>query len=173
MNWSHIVMVTPATLYQRLPSLRQRQRRILVIAAFAGFPLLNVGYATLVTTGILPSAVWGPVAIGLFAVTIIGVVAIYGWGQGRITERRDDLDERQRAMLDRALVTGYGALTTAIVVTLGALALYLSFVGPITIDMTSLTPWVIAVALYVPFLPFAALAWIEADAPADDDLAPR
>ncbi len=35
--------------------------------------------------------------------------------------------------------------------------------------MTTLTPWIIAVALYVPFLPFAALAWIEADAPADDD----
>ena len=27
--------------------------------------------------------------------------------------------------------------------------------------MTILTPWIIAVALYVPFLPFAALAWIE------------
>ena len=173
MNWRRIVMVTPATLYQRLLSLRQRQRRVLVVAAVAGFPLLNVGFARLVATGILPGAVWGPVAIALFAITLIGVVAIYGWGQGRITERRDDLDERQRAMLDRALITGYGALTTVIVVILGALALYLSFVGPITIDMTSLTPWVIAVALYVPFLPFAALAWIGADAPADDDLAPR
>ena len=28
---------------------------------------------------------------------------------------------------------------------------------------------VIAIGLYVPALPFAALAWIEADAPADDD----
>ena len=72
-------------------------------------------------------------------------------------------------MVDRALVTGYGVLTTAIVVILGVVALYLSFVGPITLDMTTLTPWIIAVALYVPFLPFAALAWIEADAPADDD----
>jgi O-antigen/teichoic acid export membrane protein len=173
MNWSRIVMVTPATLYQRLPSLRQRQRRTAVVAAFAGFPLLNLGYAALVATGILPSAIWGPIAVALFVITLLGIVAIYGWGQGRITERREDLDERQRAMVDRALVTGYGALTTVIVLILGALALYLSFIGPITLDMTSLTPWVIAVALYVPFLPFAALAWIEPDAPADDDVSPR
>ena len=166
-------MVTPATLYQRLPALRQRDRRLAVVAAFAGFPLLNIGYATLVTTGIVPGAIWAPIAVALFATTIVGLVAIYGWGQGRITEQRDELDERQRAMVDRALVTGYGALTTAIVVILGVVALYLSFVGPITLDMVSLTPWIIAVALYVPFLPFAALAWIEADAQADDDPAVR
>jgi hypothetical protein len=168
-NWSYTVMVTPATLYQRLPALRQRDRRLAVVAAFAGFPLLNIGYATLVTTGIIPGMVWAPIAVALFVITIVGLVAIYGWGQGRITEQRDQLDERQRAMVDRALVTGYGALTTAIVVILGVVALYLSFVGPITLDMVTLTPWIIAVALYVPFLPFAALAWIEADAPADDD----
>ena len=34
-------MVTPTALYQRLPSLRQRDRRVAVVAAFAGFPLLN------------------------------------------------------------------------------------------------------------------------------------
>jgi hypothetical protein len=162
-------MVTPAALYQRIPSLRQRDRRVAVVAAFAGFPLLNLGYATLVATGMIPGAIWGPIAIVLFAMTILGILAIYGWGQGRITERRDQLDERQQAMVDRALITGYGALTTAIVLILAAIALCLSFIGPITIDMTTLTPWIIAVALYVPFLPFAALAWIEADAPADDD----
>jgi hypothetical protein len=139
------------------------------VAAFAGFPLLNVGYATLVATGIMSSTIWAPIAVTLFAITIVGVVAIYGWGQGRITAHRDELDERQRAMLDRAFITGYGALTTAIVLILGVVALYLSFIGPITIDMTTFTPWVIAVALYVPFLPFAALGWIEADAPVDDD----
>lgn len=162
-------MVTPATLVHRLPSLRQRQRRLAVVAAFAGFPLLNLGYATLVAPGVIPGAIWAPIAFVLFALTIVGLVAIYGWGQGRITDRRDQLDERQQVMVDRALITGYGALTTAIVLLLGVVGLYLSFVGPITLDMTSFTPWVIAVALYVPFLPFAALAWIEADAPADDD----
>src|SRR5262245_18007646 len=56
-NWSHIVMVTPTTLYQRLPSLKRRQRRIAVIAAFAGFPLLNLGYAALVASGIVPTTI--------------------------------------------------------------------------------------------------------------------
>jgi O-antigen/teichoic acid export membrane protein len=162
-------MITPAMLYRRLPQLRQRDRRVAVVAAFAGFPLLNVGYAALVSTGSLATTIWGPVAVVLLAITIVSVVAIYGWGQGRITERRDELDERQRAVLDRALITAYGVLTTAVVVVLGVVALYLSFIGPITLDMTTLTPWVIAVGLYVPFLPFAALGWIEADAPADDD----
>lgn len=162
-------MVTPATLYQRLPTLRQRGRRIAVAGAFAGFPLVNIGYATLVATGTIPTTIWGPIAFALFAITVVGVLVIYGWGQGRITERRDQLDERQQIMVDRALITGYGALTTAIVVLLGIVGLYLSFVGRITLDMTTFTPWVIAVALYVPFLPFAALAWIEPDPPADDD----
>ena len=35
--------------------------------------------------------------------------------------------------------------------------------------MTTSRPWLIAIGLYVPFLPFAALAWIEPDAPADDE----
>ena len=38
--------------------------------------------------------------------------------------------------------------------------------------MTDLTPVIIGIALYLPLLPFAALAWIEPDAPADDDAAP-
>jgi hypothetical protein len=167
-NWSRIVMVTPATLYQRLPSMPQRSRRLAVVAAFTGYPLLIVGYHTLVAAGIIPSAIWAPIAIVLFAATLLGLVAVYGYGQGRVNER-DRLDERQRTMVDRALVTSYGALTTLIVLIAGLLAIYLSFVGPVTLDMGVLTPWFIAIGLYVPSLPFAALAWIEADAPADDD----
>jgi hypothetical protein len=161
-------MVTPATLYERLPSTRRRPRRLAVVAAFAGYPLLIVGYTTLVATGILPNAIWAPIAIALFAATLLGLIVVYGYGQGRVNER-DRLDERQRAMVDRALVTSYGALTTLIVAVAGLLAVYLSFVGPITLDMGVLTPWFIAIGLYVPSLPFAALAWIEADAPIDDD----
>ena len=169
MHRSRRVMVTPTTLYQQLPQLRQRDRRGAVVAAFAGFPVLNIGYAALVSTGLVPTAMWGPVAVALLAITFLGVVAIYGWGQGRIGERHGELDERQRTVVDRALITAYGVLTAAVVLVLGVVALYLSFVGPITLDMATLTPWIIAVGLYVPFLPFAALAWIEADAPADDD----
>jgi hypothetical protein len=55
------------------------------------------------------------------------------------------------------------------VLVLGAVALYLSFVGPITLTMNELGPIALGVALYLPLLPFAALAWIEPDPPADDE----
>lgn len=161
-------MVTPYTLYQRLPALRQPSRRIAVIAAFAGYPLQIVGYTTLVAPGMLSTTLWGAITVALFSATVLGIVAIYGYGQGRM-DHRERLDERQRSMVDRALVTSYAALTTAIVAIAGVLAIYLSFIGPITLDMAVLTPWFIAIGLYVPFLPFAALAWIEPDAPGDDD----
>jgi hypothetical protein len=161
-------MVTPASLYRRMPATRRRTRRFLVIAALVGFPLQQIGYLLLVANGLLPTIVWGPVSIVLFSATIVGVVAIYGFGQGRM-DRRERLDERQRQMVDRALITSYTVLTTVIVAVAGMLAVYLSFVGPLQLDMLGLTPWVIAIGLYVPFLPFAALAWIEPDAPADDE----
>ena len=158
-------MVTPATLYRRMPAARQRSRRILVVAAFAGFPLQIIGsrYAT----GEVLSAFWAPISIALFSATIVGVVGLYGYGQGR-TDRRDRLDERQRSMLDRAIILSYAVLTIVIVAIAGVLATYLSLVGPIQLEMSSLAPWFIAIGVYVPLLPFAALAWIEPDAPADE-----
>ena len=161
-------MATPASLYRRLPTLDRRSRRIAVVAGFAGFPLMLVGYSTLVATGVLSSIAWAPIAVALFSATLVGVVAIYGYGQGRM-DRRERLDERQRTMIDQALVLGYGVLTTMMVVIAGILAIYLTFVGPLTIEMSAVTPWFVAIGLYVPFLPFAALAWIEPDAPADDE----
>ena len=160
-------MATPATLYRRLPALSQRARRVAVIAAFGGFPLLLIGYAALVEPGRLSRIVWAPVSIVLFSATLVGLVAVYGYGQGRM-DRRQRLDERQRTMVDRALVVSYGALTTLIVLLAGILAVYLTFVGPLEVEMAVLTPWFVAIGLYVPFLPFAALAWIEPDPPTDD-----
>jgi hypothetical protein len=161
-------MATRASWFQRLPFLDQRRRRLAVFAAFSGFPLVFVGYATLVATGILPTVLWGLIVVVLFAITIVGLVVLYGYGRGR-TGDAGPLDERQQAMLDRALVVGYGAVITFAILVLGAVAVYLSFVGPITITMNELGPIALGVALYLPLLPFAALAWIEPDAPAEDD----
>jgi len=160
-------MASPTSWYRGLSSLDRTRRRIAVIAAFAGYPLLIVGYATLVAPGTLPTTLWAPIAILLLSATVLGVVVLYGYGQGRVANSQL-LDERERAMNDRALLLGYGAVITGAVLLLGALALYLSFVGPITITMTELTPIVLAVALYLPVLPFAALAWIEPDLPDDE-----
>jgi len=161
-------MATPYSLYHRLPTMRQRSRRIAVIAAAAGFPLVLIGYSLLDAPGRLSAALWAPIALALFATTLVGILAIYGYGQGRM-DRGDRPDERQRVMIDRALVVSYSVLTTVIVAISGGLAFYLSFVGSFQLDMGVLTPWFVAIGLYVPFLPFAALAWIEPDAPVDDD----
>jgi hypothetical protein len=169
MFWSQSMMVTPRTLYLRLPSLPRRSRRIAVVAAFLGYPLLQIGYAQLRATNLISTTVWAPIAIGLFLTTLVGMVAVYGFSQGRM-DRRRPLDERQRQMVDHAMIASYGVVTTVVAIILGWLALRLSFGGPITLEMGDLVPWLIAVGLYEPFLPFAALAWIEPDAPADDDI---
>ena len=162
-------MATPLSIYRRLPTLRQRSRRLLVVGAFAGYPLLQLGYYLLVAPGRLPQAVWAPIAIVLFTISLIGVFAIYGYGQGRIGESRGQvLDERQRALRDRALVASYGIATTVIGLGVAGVAL-IALQGPITIGFSEMVPVVIGLGLYLPFLPFASLAWIEPDASADDE----
>jgi hypothetical protein len=173
-------MVSPFSVYRRLPSLGRDRRRLAVIAAFAGYPLLQVGYAALVATGHLATPIWAPIAFGLFALTLGGVFVVYGYARERMvpawfpffrnaTRDRDPLDERQRSMHDRALVVSYRVLTLAVGLTIGAAAGIASN-EPIVIDFPALIPFIVVFALYVPFLPFAALAWIEADPPVDDEL---
>ena len=92
-------MESPFVTFVRfMPRASRRLRRSLVAAAFLGFPLVNVGYLTLVAPGRLASAAWAPVSIALFAATLIGVVAIYGYARGR-ADMKADLDERQRQVL--------------------------------------------------------------------------
>src|SRR5262245_64999513 len=165
-------MATPASWFQRLPFLDQKRRRSPVIAALTGYPLVVLGYAGLVATGVLSTTVWGPIVVVLFAITIVGIVTLYGYGRGK-TGDAGPLDERERAMLDRALVLGYGAVTALVVFVVGGFAIYASLVGPITITMNELGPVVLAIALYLPLLPVAVLAWIEPDVPADDSAEPR
>jgi hypothetical protein len=174
-------MVSPLSLYRRLPLLSRDRRRALVIAAFAGYPLLQVGYTTLVASGRLSTAVWGPVAIVLFALTLVGVFVVYGYARDRMVSDwfpffrptiRDPhpLDERQRAMHDHALVVSYRILTLAVGLTIGAAAGVASN-EPIVLDFPALLPFIVVFALYVPFLPYAVLAWIEPDLPDDEPLA--
>lgn len=177
-------MVSPLSVYRGLPSLGRDRRRLAVIAAFAGYPLLQVGYATFVAPGGVASglfgAVWAPIAVGLFALTLAGVFVVYAYARERMApawfpffgtaaSHRNPLDERQRSMHDRALVISYRILTIAVGLTIGAAAGVASN-EPIVIDFPALIPFIVVFALYVPFLPFAVLAWIEEDAPEDDGL---
>jgi len=161
------MMATP-TLTDRIATLPRRTRRLVVLAAFLGYPLLVVGYSRLVLTDQVPVTLWAPIALALMALSLGGVAILYNWAQPR-TASSARLDERQRAMLDRAHVIGYGVLGIVAAVLSGALALIASFQGPIVVTMEGLTPFLIALGLYLPTLPSAILAWIETD-PARDDL---
>lgn len=154
-------------LWRAMPMATQRTRRLWVVAAFSGYPLLNVGYAGLVATGRLSSSLWAPIAIVLFTSTLAGVVAIYGYARDRAS-MTGDLDERERHVRDQAWIAAYGVLTTVLVLALAALAgLNLAY-GPITVGMDVLTPVFVGLGLYVPVLPAAMLAWQEPDAPHDE-----
>jgi uncharacterized membrane protein len=161
-------MATPASIFHRLPLLRRPARRLAVVGAFGGFPLMQLGYLLLVVPGRLSSAVWAPIAIALFSITLLGVFAIYGYGMGRIGTPTKLADERQRAMRDRALITSYGVVTTVVSLALGGLAL-LALEGPLVIGWDALLPVFIGAGLYLPVLPFAALAWTDPDVATDDE----
>jgi hypothetical protein len=151
-----------------MPSASRRSRRVLVAAAFLGYPLLNAGYFSLVAPGRLSSVAWGPIAILLFGATLVGVVGIYGYARGR-ADMKADLDERQRQVRDRAWIHAYEIVIVVVSVAVAALAIAASFNGPVTIGMTELTPVIIAIGLYLPLLPSATLTWSEPDPPADLD----
>jgi hypothetical protein len=172
-------MISPLSIYRRLPSLSRRTRRVAVVAAFGGYPFLQLGYWALVAPGSLSLTTWAPIAVALFAVTLLGVAVIYGYARDRMvwgwfpffmsaTRERHPLDERQRAMHDRALILSYRIVTVAVGLTIGAAAGVASN-EPLVLDFPALLPFIVVFALYQPFLPFAALAWMEPDLPADDD----
>lgn len=160
-------------------SIRRDRRRLAVIAAFAGYPLLQIGYSSLVAPGRLATAAWAPFAVALFAMTLTGVFLVYAYARDRMawgwfpfflnaTSGRPQLDERQRAIRDRALVLSYRVLSLVVGLTIGAAAGVASN-EPIVLDFPGLLPFIVVFALYVPFLPFAVLAWIEEDLPGDEE----
>lgn len=162
-------MASPLAIYQRLPLMTRRSRRVAVVAAFSGYPLLVLGYAFLVEPGLLSTIAWVPIAVGLFSLTVIGSLALYGYGRGRMGVART-LDERERAMHDQALVLSYRVVKTVFGLAIGVLIGFAIQQGPLLIDLTALMPVLIGGLIYLPLLPFAALAWIEPDPPTDDEV---
>lgn len=88
-------MVNPIYVaYHHLPDAPRRTRRTLALLAFIGIPLQYLGYVTLVANGLLAPALWAPISVALFAMTLIGYVGVVGFARGR-AEMSADLDERQ------------------------------------------------------------------------------
>lgn len=162
-------MTSPFVTFVRfMPRASRRVRRLLVLAAFLGYSLLNLGYAVLVVPNRLSSVAWAPIAIVLFSATLVGVVAIYGYARGR-ADMKADLDERQRHVRDQAWIHAYEILVVVVVGVISVLAVAASFNGPLTIGMDVLTPFIVGIGLYLPLLPSATLTWSEPDLPAEAD----
>jgi hypothetical protein len=156
------------TSFGRALHARRSTRRLLILAAFLGYPLLLVGYANLVPTRRIDALYWAAIATVLASASAIGLAAIYLFVRDRAQLTSNRLDERELALTSRAHVLSYGVLSVVVVVLVAALALVLSFGGPVTLRMEDLSPWIIAIGVFLPALPSAVLAWIEPDVMDDE-----
>ena len=154
----------------RLQSMPRRTRRLVVLGTFVAWPLLNVGYALSSRAGALPvvSLLWAPVAILLIFGFAIGVFVIDAVTRNRAEPEATELDERQRDLAIRARALSYTVLLVLIVALAGAWAVYVTTIGPFTLDAEWLLTVAIVVGVYLPILPSAVLAWIEPDVPPED-----
>jgi hypothetical protein len=159
-------------LWRAMPGASRRTRRIWVVLAFLGFPLVNIGYAALVEPGWLSRTIWAPIVIALFGATLAGVIAIHGYARDRASMDAD-LDEREQGIRDQAWIHAYGFLSVVVVAVVAILAVVTSFIGPVTIGMDVIGPVAVSLALYLPILPSAMLAWTEPDVETDDADEPR
>jgi hypothetical protein len=154
----------------RMRSVSRRTRRLIVVGTFVAYPLLYVGYALLSRSGALPpvSQLWAPIAIVLMFGFAGGVFAIYAITRSRAEPDAIELDERQRDLAVQARALSYGVLLAFVIGIAGLWAIFVTFVGPVTLGPELLLPVAIVVGVYLPVLPSAVLAWIEPDEPPED-----
>ncbi|HEY4634682.1 MAG TPA: hypothetical protein VIH00_12275 [Candidatus Limnocylindrales bacterium] len=154
--------------FDRLRRVPRPVRRLLVAETFVAWPLLLVGYSTLVATGVVPTSLWAPVAIVLMGMAIVGLLTIYAYARDRAQLDAAGLDERQRQLATQSWALSYVVLAAVVVLVVGALAVYISFIGPVTLAMEQAAPWLVAIGVYMAVLPSAVLAWIEPEPPLED-----
>lgn len=157
------------SIYRSLPTAPRRVRRGLVLATATGYPLVLLGYATLVVSGRLPLAAWAPFATVLTGSTVVGVIAIHACVRGRADLGMGHLDERQARLRDRAWTLSYATVVVAIAVALVGLMIVRSTSGTDVVLSGDVIGYVATMAaIYLPVLPAAVLAWIEPDAPPEE-----
>jgi hypothetical protein len=156
-----------AAFVRYLPRAPRRVRRAVVAIGFLGYPLLLIGYATLVVPNRLPPVVWAPFGIAGFAATIVAAFGVQSFR--RRVDRGSILDEREQQLRDQAWVDAYRILV--VIIWIGLIGVGLLSIadadGSLMISGTELALLVPAASLYLPLLPSAALMWREDDLPAD------
>ena len=163
-------MTTPHATRQigRIEGLSQRSRRIIGVATLAGLPLMFVWSAYWMGTSV-SNIVWGPISFLLIGATVVGSFILYRFVRDRTDLRGRGLDERERQLRDRAWILSYQVLSVVAIAGVTFVALQaLLFERPVTIDAGLASALVLCVAVLLPVLPVAALAWIEPDMSADE-----
>ena len=150
----------------RIEYLPRARRRLLVVAALAGYPLAVAVLAALKHTSLNR---W--VILALFLLLVLATVALLGVGyryaRGRIDGRRARLDERDLALRQQAYALSHRVLAVILIAATAATEVYLTSGNPLRLDAGTFLPAAMWVVVYIPALPSLMLAWIETDRPAD------
>jgi hypothetical protein len=147
--------------------LRQRTRRLLVVATLIGYPGMYAWYALMHDTSV-PILVWGPISFVFVGLTFFGGVVLAIWTSNRARLTDTTLDERERQVRDHAYTLSYQFLAWVTALSFLGLGVVTAFGQPVVLTFDILGPIVVGLAIYLPSLPYLALAWTEDDAPADD-----
>ena len=141
-------------------------RRVIAAASLLGLPAL-FAWLSLGQTPI-PGAVRELVSLMLTGICVVGGLFLYATTGDRANHRAQ-LDERQRMVLDQALVVAYGVLSAVVLVAVGIVGVLVLVMGKtLTVDATVMTGVASCAAVLIALLPVAALAWVEPERPAED-----
>jgi hypothetical protein len=158
------MMSTARSRWHRFERIPQGRRRVIAVATLVGMPAM-FAWSTYWQGTTAPSIIWGPISFLLLFTTIVGALVLYLYVRNRADMPGNSLDERERQLRDRAWILSYqvlSAVVTAAIVIAG-IAVFV-FGGTLVIDAAVVNMLVLCVAVLLPVLPAAALAWIEPDA---------
>jgi len=147
----------------RIEHLSRRSRRLFAVLTLLGLPSMYAWSAFWTGTSI-PVVVWGWASFVLMGVTLVGAYVLYRYVRGRADLADVGLDERERALRDRAWILSYQVLAVVVVVLGAAIVVpVLGFGHAVTVDATLASAVAICLGVLLPLLPVAALAWLEPD----------
>jgi len=154
------------TMTSGIEYLPRSQRRTLVAAALAGYPVAAAVLAALKHTSLNR---W--LILALYLLLLLSTVATLAvsirYARGRIDGRCARLDERDLALRQQAYALSHRVLAAILVTATAATEIYLTSGNTLQLDASTFWPATMWVIMYIPALPSLMLAWIETDPPAD------
>jgi membrane-associated protease RseP (regulator of RpoE activity) len=96
--------------------------------------------------------------------TVVGSFVLYRYVRDRADMPGRRLDEREKELRDRAWILSYQVLSAVVVAAVILIGIAVFVLGrAVTFDASLVNAIVLSVAVLLPILPAAALAWIEPD----------